>query len=58
MTLPIDQRVVLIVGLTVAVIVVVIAVRVLTGRKWRNRLPFVDKPNNQMILALKSSTSS
>jgi len=39
-----DQKVVLIVGLTAIVIVVVIAVRVLTGRKRRNRLPLVDKP--------------
>ena len=55
--LPIDQRVILIVGLTVAVIFIVIAARVLTGRKWRNRLPLIDKPNNQRILAFMSSTA-
>jgi hypothetical protein len=34
----IDERIVLIVGLTVIVIIAVIAVRVLTGRKWHNTL--------------------
>ncbi|MDG6986021.1 MAG: hypothetical protein JRM73_04665 [Nitrososphaerota archaeon] len=46
MALPIDERVVLIVGLTAAVIVIVIAVRVMTGRRWRNRIPLVDKPES------------
>jgi len=55
--MPIDQRVILIVGLTAAVIVIVIAARVLTGRKWRNRLPLIDKPNSQRILSFMSSTS-
>jgi hypothetical protein len=55
MSLPIDQRVVLIVGLTVAVIFTVIAVRVATGRRWRNRLPFIDKSNNQAVLTPKPS---
>jgi len=36
MALPIDQRVILIVGLTLAVIVAVVVVRVLTGRPWSN----------------------
>lgn len=43
----IDQRIVLIVGLTVIVIAAVIAARVLTGRKWRNRLPWIDKPDDR-----------
>ena len=36
MALPIDQRVILIVGITAIIIVVVIVVRVLTGRPWSN----------------------
>jgi hypothetical protein len=36
MALPIDERVIIIVGLTAAVIVVVVIVRVLTGRPWSN----------------------
>lgn len=43
MALPVEARVVLIVGLTVAVIALVIAVRVMTGRRWRNRIPGIDK---------------
>jgi len=57
MALPIDQRVILIVGLTLIVIVVVIVLRVLTGRKWRNRLTPIDNPNNQGT-ALNSPFSS
>ena len=34
--MPIDQRIILIVGLTVIVIVVVVGIRVLTGRKPTN----------------------
>jgi len=36
MALPIDQRVIVIVGITAVIIVIVIVVRVLTGRKWSN----------------------
>ena len=36
MALPIDQRVILIVGVTVVVIVVVVVVRVLLGKKLTN----------------------
>lgn len=36
MALPIDQRIILIVGLTVIVIVVVMIVRVATGRRATN----------------------
>jgi len=36
MALPVDQRIILIVGLTVIVIVVVVLVRVLTGRPATN----------------------
>jgi hypothetical protein len=36
MALPVDQRIILIVGVTVIVIVVVVLVRVLTGRPATN----------------------
>ena len=39
MALPIDQRVILIVGITIVIIIVVIVARVLTGRPWSNISP-------------------
>ncbi len=36
MALPIDERIIIIVGLTLAVIIAVIIVRVLSGRPWSN----------------------
>ncbi|MDG6928270.1 MAG: hypothetical protein JRN10_09010 [Nitrososphaerota archaeon] len=43
MALPVDEKVALIVGITAVIIVIVITVRVMTGRKWRNSLPGIDR---------------